>query len=93
MLRDVKTNQRIKIEFKIDLSKTLPEEIYHISALAKGKSEARGEVQTQSQVSNFLVKLVNIVNLSAVEVMAKEEEIPNQEFLFSYPSGFTNSLN
>lgn len=72
-LGDLKPGERVKIEFEIGLIQGLPGGAYHLSAEAKGRSEAGDESSSGWVTSNFLVRLRQLIETLTPTVLASEE--------------------
>ena len=79
---DLKPGERVRIEFEIGLIEELPGGAYHLSAEAKGRSEAGDEAGSGWITSNFLVRLRQLVESLTPAVLASGEDIaPSGEIL------------
>lgn len=70
---DLKPGERVRIEFEIGLIEELPGGAYHLSAEAKGKSEAGDESGSGVVTSDFWVRLKDLVEFLTPTALAGEE--------------------
>ena len=87
-LEDLKSGEKIEIDFSIGLIEELPAGEYYISAQAKGKSENGDETSTDWVISTFLIKLKDYVGLLGTEVFA--DNLESEEVLGSSSNWLVN---
>ena len=80
-LGNLRAGERVKIEFAIGLINNVPEGAYHLSAEAKGRSEASDESSSGVVTSDFFVRLKQIVAALAPTVLASGEAVSSAQTL------------